>query len=298
MSRINNAVIEAGDSLSASDLNSRFTAFSQNNALNATNTRDAAFDLPQMQSTGFMGKHFAHADIGKSDFHHAAPVVVASYTGATYPTPHVVEDGTGTATVLSLGASGWALEANKDIMRVYWDLSVRATYSGTPWTGGGALGSFSIAGGTTVATSASCWVMWLEWDITSNALATWAPVTGQQSFNANFTGALYGAALSQVGATSVIPVWIQHVDGATDGVIGGGSLVNRELYWRGISGTYYALPGGNVTVYGLRLVVAGIAHPYHSGTTNYLAWDSTVGGAGQTLEYTSGGITAVHHTLG
>ena len=297
MSRINRAPVLPGDTIAAANLNTRFTDFVQPGGLNIANTRDGAFDLPQMKTTAFLGKKFAAANLGKIDLLHVAPVVVASYTGATNPTAHIVENGAGTPTVLSLGAAGWTL-TSADVFRVYWDLSVKATYSGTPWTGGGAIGDFTIPPATQVSTSASVWLAWLEWDITSNALGTWAAVPGQSRFSTNYTGARYGDRLTSTNATTVIPIWIQRADAGKDGALNVGSRVTNSFGWKGVSGTYYYLPGGNVTVYGLRVVVAGIAHPHHTAGANYLTWDPNQGGAGQTLEYTSGAISAIQHTLG
>lgn len=298
MSRIVQVPVEPNDPIEAADLNSRFNAFNQPGALNAANLRDAAIDLAHFKTSDFMCRLSASANIGKNDLFHAAPVSVASYTGATYPTPHPVQDGAGNTTPLTFGLTGWTVTPN-EIMRVYWDLSVRPRYSGTPWANVGSLGYLTLAPGGAphvVATNGTCWAAWLEWDITSNALANWVAVTNQGNWSSQF-GGRYGEKLNATTATTAIPAWIQHVLSAEQGTIGAGSRVDHRHFWRGVSGTYYLMPASNVTIYGIRVVLAGLFHPYKTGGSNYLTVDPAQGGANQTLEYTGGGLGAVVHRL-
>jgi len=298
MSRIIQVPVEPNDPIDATNLNNRFNAFSQAGAVDQSNLRDCAVDLAHFKTTDFMARLSASANIGKADLFHAAPVSVPSYTGATYPTPHPVQDGAGNVTPLSFGLTGWTVTPN-EIMRVYWDLSVRPRYSGTPWTNAGSIGSIELDPGGpthTVASNATCWAAWLEWDLTSNALANWAPVTYQGNWSSQF-GGRYGEPLNSTAATTVIPAWIQHVLSAEQGKIGAGSRVDHRHYWRGASGTYYLVPAANTTIYGIRVVLAGLFHPYNTGGTNYLTVDPNQGGAGQTLEYTGGGLSAIVHRI-
>ena len=53
MSRIQRPRIVDGQPVTATDLNNRFTDYSQAGALNAFNVRDAALDLPQMKADWF-----------------------------------------------------------------------------------------------------------------------------------------------------------------------------------------------------------------------------------------------------
>jgi hypothetical protein len=298
MSRIVQVPVEPGDPIAAADLNNRFNAFSQAGAVNQFNLRDAAIDLAHFKTTDFLCRLSSSTNIGKSDLFHAAPVSVASYTGATYPTPHPVQDGAGNPTPLSFGLTGWTVTPD-EILRIYWDLSVRPRYSGTPWTNAGSIGSIILAPGGashTVASNATCWAAWLEWDITSNALSTWAPVTYQGSWSSQFAGR-YGEQLNNTTATTAIPAWIQHVLSGDQGSVGAGSRVDHRHFWRGVSGTYYLTPAGNTTIYGIRVVLAGLYHPFNNGGNNYLTVDPNQGGAGQTLEYTGGGLGAVVHRV-
>jgi len=294
VSRITQGRLVDGDLISASDLNSRFNEFSQAGALNGYNLRDAAVDLPQLQ-TGWFATELVQATIGKYDLLHAAPVSVASTTAAP-GTAHIIEDGAGTPTPLSFGLGGASLAVG-DLLRVYWDLSCYATYTGTPWKAAGAIGSWVIAdgaSGTNVSSGASCWVAWLQWNTTDPTLATgWTEVPGQSDF-ADAYSADVGAALADTQATTVVPIWIDTALSADDGVLSTTPL-NARIGWRGISGVWYYKPPAPVTVYGLRLVVQGIYHPATVSSQNLLVLDPNEGGAGQTFKYTSGEMRALVH---
>ena len=297
MSRINRAPVAPGAPIDAADLNTRFNDFTQTD-INAANLRDGAIDLPQLDSTPFVMINSADTNLGFLDLLHAAPRVVASYGGATSPTPTPVADAAGTPPDLALGGAGWTIRDNEDVLRIYWDLSVNPTFTGTPWTGVGSISQITLPLPTVAASSMSCWLAWVQWDITSNALVNWVEPTNQGAFATNFTGAKYGSSLPLTRATTAIPAWLQRVDLGADGALGAGTLVNRRTGWRGVSGTFYIAPtAGDITIYGLRIVLAGIAHPWKSGGINYLAWDPVLAGGGQTLEYTGGKITALHQRI-
>ncbi len=300
MSRIYRPRIEPGSSVDAADLDARFADFDQAGALSAVNLRDGAVDLPQLKTTNFFCKNAARGAIGINDLYHASPNTLASYTGGTFPTPTPVADGGGTATPLALGA-GWSMVAG-DILRVYWDLSVRPRYLDTAGGGPGrlapntvTLGVFGSASTTTIGDNGHAWLAWLEWDITSASLTNFVPVEGQSAFTSALDGSHYGALLSLTRATTAIPCWTDW-DDAQEGQITGVQKTNSIL-WRGVSGTYYYVPTGPVTIYGIRVVIAGIAHAFSIGSANLYAWDANVGGADQYLEYTGGGITAIQHRM-
>lgn len=296
MSRITQQRLVDGELITASDLNSRFGEFSQAGALNAFNLRDAAVDLPQLQ-TGWQATELASATIGKYNLLHTAPVVVAS-TAVAPGTAHPIEDGAGNPTPLSFGLAGASLTSG-DILRVYWDLSVYATWSGAPWNAAGSIGAWSIPdgtpGGAGVASGISCWVAWLQWNTTDPTLATgWVEVPGQSDFQDVFSGVYTGAALPDTAATTVIPMWVGRAYGADDGVISVPPITKR-IGWRGVSGTWYYLPIAPVTVYGVRVVVQGIYHAFIAAGQNLLIVDPPQSGAAQTLEYTSGELRAIIH---
>ena len=162
MSRINRARIVDGDQATAASLNDRFDDFSQANALDRFNLRDAAVDLPQLAKTSNFQAPFVQVDdIGKSDLLHASPVSVTGGTSAPYTSPHVIEDGAGNATFATY--SGGLTVDPEEVLRIYWSLSVDADLSASPQTAGSQ--SFSITDSTGTAgaasTSAGCFVAWL-----------------------------------------------------------------------------------------------------------------------------------------
>jgi hypothetical protein len=300
MSRLTFGPLQPDQTISSTRLNNRFTAFSQAGALNTYNVRDAAVDLPQLKTTEFMAKDLTVADLGNASLLHSTVSVVASTTAVPAAAPHIVSTGAGTPTVLDFGASGRLVEVG-DILRVYWDLSVNPKFSGTPWNASGAISFHAFndgAGGTrNVPTNNSCWLMWLQWDITDNTLTNFTEVSGQGDFNTNVSGSLYGDALADTKATTVIPAWVGRAPAADDGTAPSAVITNR-IGWRGVSGCWYKpVTGASVRIYGLRLVIRGIYHSYHVSSTNYMLLNTPAGGANQTLEYSGGKMTAIHHRM-
>jgi len=296
MSRITRAPVKPGDTIGAADLNDRFDDYDQAGTVGVANTRDAAFDMAHFDSD-VVSQELIIAPLGSVSFDFSTYQTVSSFTGATYPTPSEIVNSGGTPTRMT---TAFDLVSGQ-VMRVYWNLSVRPNFSGTPWTTAGSLGDIDVAqpiGSTAVATCASAWLAWLEWDITSGSLTNWVPVNSQTAFQTNPSGSLYGGRLPNTTATTVIPAWYQWAYDADYGTVTLGKLKETPLGWRGVSGTYYFVPSGPLTVYGIRLVIAGIANAYQIANLNWFLWDANSGGAGQTLDYTAGAMTVVVHTTG
>jgi len=304
VSRINRASIKDGDQITAAGLNVRFGDFSQTD-LNKFNHRDAAYDLPQFEHTnqrGFLAPIANQVTIGKLDFYHGAPVSVAGQT-ATPSTPYVVGEGVSPTVLGPLGVGELAINAG-DVLRVYWHLNVRSQFIGQPWTNaaGRDYYEFTHSGGSAqkVATGATCWVMYLQWDITSAALTNWTEVPLQGDFATNFTGALYGSPLSQTTATTAIPCWVTSQDSNGGRELTGGED-SEGLGWMGASGCYYydsSVAGTVASIYGLRLVIKGPMHPFHVTTTNYLAQTPGIlneGGTNVILQHTVGQLGFIKH---
>lgn len=290
MSRITTQPAEDGQEVTATDLNSRYTAFSQAGAINAFNTRDAAFDLPQFSSTRFMAPRMATANIGYNDWKHTA--FNTDTAPATSASPFLVRDGAGVYTPLSFGASGWTL-STEQLLRVYWDLSVRPRYTGTPWLSAGSLGFWAIGSGaaTDVASGMSCWAFWLQWDITSNALTNWANVPQQSDFN-DAVGILFGGTLGNTMATTVVPPWFESAAGLSNGSFG--STDDYPVGWTGISGDWHHKPAAPVTIYGLRVVFTGTLHGWNSGGVNYLVRDDPTNATGDVrIDHNGGRLEAM-----
>lgn len=304
MSRIINEPIKDGEVGTAADLNTRFDNFTTTN-LNAFNHRDAAYDLPQFDRTSFYALNGQKDALGKTDFFHAAPVVVNGISALPAP-GYVVEDGTGTATVAAFPA-GIPIQAN-DIFRIYWNLSVHPTFTGSPWTDAASIShyEFDKSGGATIkiATNAACWAFYLEWDITDATLTNWTTVPLQGDFTTAVGATGYvGEALPTTMATSLVPCWITHADAQPPRLVHQPEFTT-DVGWRGVSGAYYvdfASAGGAVTVYGLRIKIKGPLHSFNDGGNNYLVHDLALLNGGATtvqLEYTSGTINVLRHRLG
>jgi hypothetical protein len=294
MSRITRGRITDGQAVDATDLNDRYSDYSQAGALNAFNTRDSAFDLPHFKTTGFQLEQHAAANLGYFDWKHTASNTVSGQTG-TPAAPHIVSDSGATPTVLQLGGlAGWTLTTS-NILRVYWDLSVRPYYTGSrPWTAGGSLSEYifpHISGGTTdVATGISCWPFWLQWDVTSSALTNWVDVPGQGDFN-TAVSTYYGNQLADCSSTSVVPAFLETAGSPVDGEFN--TQLTVEVGWTSVAGSWhYQRQPTPQTVYGLRVVFTGICHAFNTGGVNWLVRDDAVSPSAR-LDYNGGSIRAL-----
>ena len=296
MSRISQPTVVDGDTADAASLNDRFDNFTQTD-LNAFNARDAAFDLPQFDSSPFIITHVQSEGIGLNDWRHAAPITVVGQS-AMPASPFIVGDGT--PTVMDFGPTGLTVSVG-EVLRIYWNLSVHPYWEGSrPWLALGALDFYifddGAAGTKDVATGVSCWVFYLEWDITDNTLTNWVPVTDQADYKTNFAGVLWGDKLKDCMAASVVPAWIERAENPLNGTLPNDSI-NTDVGWRGISGTYYHHSIlSNQTIYGLRVVFKGVMHSYNTGGENYLV-HSVVPSPDARLDYTGGNLSVVKQRI-
>lgn len=310
MSRIKRARVEDGDNIEAADLNTRFTDYSQPGALNAFNHRDGAFDLPQFErpgasTYGFLASYQKAQTIGANDWKHSSVVTVTGVSASPPPAaPFIVGDAGGTPTPISFGALGLTVSAG-EVLRVYWDLSVYPHWIGTrPWTTGASVDFYNFDKGSGVAqplgTNAACWAFWLQWDITSNALANFVEVPNQSDFRTDLygDGSAYGAQLADTMSTSVVPAFIDRA-APNDGEIPN-TPIQCPVGWRGVSGAwYYPKTSGSQTIYGLRVVFTGPMSPNHdtSAGTNHLI-HSTAWSSDSRLSYAGGSIDVVKQRTG
>ena len=289
MSRLTQPPVVDGDAINAASINDRLVQFVQSGTLNQYNARDGAIDLPQFGSS-FMAPNMAQTLIGRNEWRHSAyNTVVGIPTGGA---PHVVADAALLPTVLSLGG-GWALTPS-DILRVYWDLSVRPRWEGTnPWLSGAVILTFPNGSGGTINISNGvvCWVGWLQWDTTDATLTNWTNVPGQSALN-TLIGATGrgGASLDQLQATSVVPATCQTAASPNNGAFS--VYANSDVRWTNLDGAWHYIPGGNVTVYGLRVVLSGPFGAWHSGATNYLIHADTIAPDAR-LDYNAGALQAM-----
>lgn len=306
MSRINRPPVLDGEGIEATPLNERYDDFTQND-INEFNTRDAAIDLPQFKRTGgrgFLAKTANSVQVGKLDFYHDAPVVLEGMDTAP-STAYVIGDGTNPTPLGPLGVGLVSLDST-NLLRVYWSLNVNPEFTGTPWTttsspsanydiekhGGG-------GGNDNTSTNGTCWVIYLEWDITGPTLANFVPVPGQGDFD-TLIGGFRGELLENTQATTVVPCWT--TSHSATGRKTTGVEVSNKTGWRGVSGTYYysGAQGAVSTVYGLRLVVKGPMHPYQTGGRNYLVQQPDImnnDSDNVTLEHTVGRLGFILHKV-
>jgi len=301
VSRINRPPVLPGDPANAAQLNAAYTDFSQLGAVDQLNTRDSGFDLAHFQApatgNGPVIIRSDSANVGTGDIYHSAsPVAPASI--AAPPTKTVVSG------VLSYGANGQVL-ADGQVLRVYYNLAVRPKYGGTPWDSPGALGQYDVPVTTGpppnvfISDNAHFWLVQLEWDITSSALINWIPVDGAGNFNGVVVAGRTGDSLQTMRGCACVPAWNLTYNRWRDGEVPGPtpSIEDRRIGWSSASTGYVLLknPLTSRTIYGLRLVIHGIYHPYRDATTNYAVLDVNLVSGGNTaeMEYDQGNITAI-----
>lgn len=303
MSRINRPPVLPGDPASAAQLNAAYSDFSQLGAVDQLNTRDSAFDLAHFQApatgNGPVVIRSDSANVGTGDIYHSAsPVAPASI--AAPPTKTVVSG------VLSYGANGQVL-ADGQVLRVYFNLAVRPKYTNTPWDSVGALGKYDVPVRPTtgpppnifISDNAHFWLVQLEWDITSSALINWVPVDGAGNFNGVVVAGRSGQSLQTMRGCACVPAWNLTHNRWRDGTIVSPTpgILDRRIGWTSASSGYVLLknPLTARTIYGLRLVIHGIYHPYRDANTNYAVLDVNLvaGGNSAELEYDQGNITAI-----
>lgn len=297
MSRINRARINAGDSVDATDLNARFNDYVQPGALDLANHAAASVDLPQVRGNDLITVNADRVVLGSGVWDHS---VVQSIPSATVAPATLAEVGAG-ATRLTFGAGGWSLDPG-DILRVYWDIGANPNITGRPYASPH-VGTIPIddgAGGNIDLNDCfACWVLHLQWDITSPALTAFGAVPGQNDYQAGTpSGSAY--VYQQAGQT-IVPAYQEFTSpgDAVNGAINS-APVQRDLKWQGVSGSYWTInqTGAPLVVYGLRIVAHGIYHTRHDATGNKLSLDTAVGGVNQYLELTQGQLTAIHQRTG
>lgn len=301
MSRIERDRVEEGEVTSQTELNDTYSDYSQPGALNATNTRDQAFDLPHLTGVSIVVNKKT-ALLGNAGMAHSTTPTTVASSAAAPGTLHPVQDSGGTETFLDLSSNPWTLESD-EILRLWWNLSVITEYSGSPWDGASVLGRYDVGelggGGTvTISDGMHCWLAYLEWDTTDGTLTNWTPVPGQQAPTSSF-GSLTGVYVNDLAASSVISPWVVHSFAfANAGEMPTGNTGRGEDHgWHGHYGMWAHKPSSPVTVYGVRLIITGLMHPGHltSNGQNILIYDFT---PSATLKYIGGRLSALQMKVG
>ena len=298
MSRITRGRVDVGETADASTLNGTYADFNQPAALNAYNTRDQAFDLPHINAPIVLNR--GTAALGNTGMLHAAPFsTAASTTNSAAPVVTAVANSAGSQTFLNVSSSPWSMVSG-DVLRVWWNLSVFPSHAAlTPWTAAGALGKFNVpgGGGANLPDSLHMWIIFLQWDITNASLLNWTEVPGQSGFSAT-VGAYKGANVADMAASSVVSPWsVFNPRTADNGSVLGSSTAHYDQNWFSNYGMWAYPATGSVTVYGLRLVIAGVFHPVHqtaAPSENAVVYDVSVGDPSVVLNYKGGRLNALH----
>lgn len=293
MSRIIQDRINPGAAIDAGDLNTRFTAYSQPGALDLANHAAGSVDLPQVRGQSIITLNALRTPLGTGTFDHATVETVPSATSSP-ATRYEIGGGT---TRLVFGGSGWTIGTG-DVLRVYWDTSARPLVSGRPYADPN-LGTLAIddgAGGQfDLNDCLACWVLHLEMDTTSSALAAWVPVPGQGDYQ---SGSPSFENVDAMAAQTIVPAYLEYSKegNAVEGTTNDRTLL--AMQWGGVSGCYWLNPTSSMTIYGLRVVVTGIYHAAATVSRNRLELFTAVGGASQKLELTTGQLSAIHQRMG
>ncbi len=242
MSIITNSSFIGGETLSTTDINNKFQDVTDatTTSLDESNFRDQSIDLAQMDSNASHGRSgiqlvtMAHGSVGTSDD------LTTSRSYSTSRTGQNLLDAGGTATNLVVNA----VLSTDDILRVY--------YSGRITT------TTAITANASDPYSNACWAFWLQWDITDATLTNWTEVPNQGDWNNQITASRYAeptdvvlSTTNGIASTAIVPHFL-HIDD-------GGSATIQSAAYNNVNGSYfYKNAGGNVTIYGLRIIVGGV----------------------------------------
>lgn len=275
MSRISNAAFVPGTATDATLLNEKFTdvVTLTTGAINDANVAEEGLDIEQFKygQLALSGAiRLCYLDKQSTD--------VLPGSGTAYPntaTRTVTEIAHGSGTRLSTGASGTTLE-DGDILEVHFSVLIDDVT---------AIDNFD-AGLVEVFRLFPCWLVWLQWDITSNALANWTEPPKQGDFNTNYGAESSGAYTIRGSTTSVVggtggtsaTMPLQHIS-----IFRGGAAFSttrdQPPSKPGGDDNYHLPPAGQqsmrsyffknetgstITIYGFRLVIDGLYYPWRT----------------------------------
>jgi len=296
--------------LSAANLNTRFTDFaSATVSIDANNLRDGAVDLPQYAAQQIVRPGGAFTEtLGCDDWDTATNLLTTTLTATPSPAPTapvpVTDASLANASIINFGITGRTITL-VDVLRVSWSLKANLFFVGAPYDTAGALGQFDISNFApatiTVTDGMHAVPFYLEWDITSNALANWVAVPGQTTFQTPINipaGGVTAGKIEECSAATFFPAWVARGVGVSDGKATGDLVYARG--WRTVRGSWLYTPPVGVTCYGIRVVyMPALYHPCTQLVTGvaHMAYDS-VASATCVLSTQSGFITAIVQRLG
>lgn len=236
MGRIVQPQVQPADLITAAKLNSDNSDYST--LINNGNVRVEGVDLVNMATvtTGEAGLILVDS---RSQGNSGATQAYSSTA-----TPSRVELAHGAGTRLTYGAGGRTL-IEGDVLRAYWN--VVAT-------------DFTLALEDAPYRYAA-WVIYLEWDITSNALANFVAVPGQGDFDSVYTDTVNttGSSISLTRASMLIPHGLRYYEpvGLANADIDHDHISMMRMY-------AYQHTGATVTIFGMRLVIRGLCYPWYT----------------------------------
>lgn len=254
MSRINRAIPRPADAATAAAANAAMSAY-DSLLVNADNVRAEGVDYSTVEREVLTGE--AGVILVDARVQHNGGATTQAYSSTATPSKAEISHGSGTR--LTYGVSGQVIQEG-DILRAYWQLVCT---------------DFEISLQNSPRHRA-CWIVWLEWDITSNALGNWVAVPNQGDFLTPYTDVINtrGSAVAATPATMVIPHGLRYYDPVlTD---------NRDLahdHFSAMRMYAYRHTGADIRIYGLRMVIAGLCYPwYTAGTpTNRIVREESLG---------------------
>tara|TARA_R100001086_G_scaffold242590_1_gene170421 strand:+ start:2504 stop:3343 length:840 start_codon:yes stop_codon:yes gene_type:complete len=240
MSRIKNAdPIKRGSSLSSTQINQQFTEVNAAFPMDGDNVRNEGIDQPVFDLNNSHGKSgIILRSSGSNNV--TTPEIVHANTATTPPYDFATP--INTFTILNQYSTN-------NIIRVYWqfDHNTLSTSYSTPFA---------------TFPNATCWVVWLEWDITGGGSYTQVP--HQSSFEEiQVSPATHGAATYKTYASTFIP----HITVVSDG--SGGVTTIPPLgvaYHRSSYGCWFYKADQDYSIYGLRLMARGLVRNFYNAT--------------------------------
>jgi len=298
LSRIERERITPGTSLTAADLNARYNDYVQVGVINEENTRDGAVDVPHLPADATV-LNTAHEAINANDIYHTAFSTVGM-TLAGAPTPTEVGR-------LNLSASPWSVGPNS-ILRIYGSLQCKGFIENDPnnvtpiHDGMFTIQNYPAATAVNLSLGAHVWIVQLQWDITSAGLTNWVPVPGGSDFQSQFKPNLYGTDVATLQGCAMTQAYWSGAEDWRPGARAAGTTNTtfRGTGWKNVPVTFsHFNPASTYTLYGLRLVVHGVYHPAHTGSTNGLVLDYNFGAWGNArtnppaFNYSNGSLSAI-----
>lgn len=296
--------------LSAANLNTRFTDFASATAsIDANNLRDGAVDLSQYAAQQIVRPGGAFTEtLGCDAWDTATNLLTTILTATPSPAPAtpvpVTDASLANASIINFGITGRTITL-VDVLRVSWSLKANLFFVGAPYDTAGALGQFDISNFApatiTVTDGMHAVPFYLEWDITSNALANWVAVPGQTTFQTPINipaGGVTAGKIEECSAATFFPAWVTRGVGVNDGKATGDATYARG--WRTVRGSWLYTPPVGVTCYGIRVVfMPALYHPCTQLVTGtaFMAYDP-IASVDCTLYTQSGFITAIVQRLG